>query len=141
MSGAAAAGSALTDMPVAALARLAGAAAVESALLRGFVMLGGDPAVATDTAAAGLRLAARGESIAELRRFPLRETIERIRCPITFVNGARDVPIVWFDRYYAGCAQRGRAVRVARTPHGVMVLRPCSVAHEIEAFVWDLVSE
>jgi pimeloyl-ACP methyl ester carboxylesterase len=131
MGGAWSLGAALTDLPVTAAAMLAGSDRVERALLRAFKAAGGTAGVAERTRELGLRLAARGESIRALRRFDLAAAVHAATCPVTFVNGARDVPIVWLAERYARIARQGHAVRIPGTGHGVMTLTPLPVAAEI----------
>jgi pimeloyl-ACP methyl ester carboxylesterase len=122
---------ALTDAPLSAIEAMAGRARTAALLEAAFGRLTGDPGLAAAVAAAGLRPAARRESIGELRRFKPAVAIRAIHAPVTFVNGALDLPLVWATRRYAALAPGGRAVVVPRVGHGVFTLAPDAVAEEI----------
>jgi pimeloyl-ACP methyl ester carboxylesterase len=126
-------GARLTDLPVAAATAVLGPARVEAAMLAAFAALTRDRELAAEVGGAGLRLAARLESVADLAHVDLAGTIRSLGVPVTFVNGSRDLPIAWGTERYAALARSGRAVRIAGAGHGVFSLAPRPVAAEIAA--------
>ena len=83
---------------------------------------------AADVAAAirarGLAPAMRDITLRALLGRDVRADIAAVRAPIVFLDGALDVPIVWYARAFARTARDGRAVIVPFATHGVGLSHP-----------------
>ena len=120
-----------SDLPVRALTAVFGEAALARMFAIIFARMSRDRALAVRVAETGLRVRSRTESLRELYGRDVLAWVRAIDVPVTFINGARDIPIVWSTRAYARAARYGRAVIVPATPHAVSVLQPDAFAAEI----------
>lgn len=124
-----------SDVPVRALEALVGEARVARVFARAFASIVYDRAFAERVAARGLAIHSRTESLRELLGRDVLALVPNIAAPITFVNGAYDMPIVFGTRTYARAARRGRVAIIPCAGHAVSVLRPAEFAAEIMRYL------
>ncbi len=134
MNGAAGELARASDLPVRALARLAGESRIER-WLAAFVPRLTDRETAKAIVQSGLRLRSRSESLAELRGVDLVAEVRRIRVPIVFVNGARDWPTRAGEGALLRSAPHASVILAPRTGHGVGLLDPATFARAIASVV------
>jgi len=84
--------------------------------------------------ARGLNVAMRGVTLRALLGHDTLADVAAIVSPVAFINGSRDVPIVWQAQRFAGVAPRGRAIVVPGVGHGVALLRPQAFAATLRSF-------
>ena len=113
----------MSDAPLALARRLVGEARLDRRLER-FLPRIFDAATAREVQAAGVRVAARSESLRELIGLALTPLVERIRVPIVFVNGRYDWFVRCGERTLLAQALRGSRRIAWRVGHGVSVLAP-----------------
>ncbi len=70
----------------------------------------------------------RGITLRALLGRDIAADIRAIEAPIFFVDGAYDVPIIWYGPAFARIARRGRFRRVGRAGHGVGLTHPDAFA-------------
>jgi pimeloyl-ACP methyl ester carboxylesterase len=134
MTGAAGLLARLSDVPPTLLERVIGSARLErfaTSLLPRVT----DSETARCIAAAGLRLAARGESLRELAGLDLVRVVRAIGVPIVFVNGRYDWPTRAGERELLRAAANARLVVSPRSGHGVGIFDPQAFANAIRGLV------
>ena len=94
-----------------------------------------DPQTAEAIMAGGIRLDSRHESILELQRIDLATVIKGCSGRVYMVNGALDVPAVWYTRKYAGYAKNGYAVTIPLAWHGCALTHPAEFADVVSTAV------
>jgi pimeloyl-ACP methyl ester carboxylesterase len=134
MTGAAGLLARLSDLPPALLERILGSARLErfaTSLLPRVT----DADTARCIAAAGLRLAARGESLRELANLDLVRIVRAIAVPIVFANGRYDWPTRAGEGELLRAAANARLVVSPRSGHGVGMFDPQTFANAIRGLV------
>jgi pimeloyl-ACP methyl ester carboxylesterase len=121
---------ALTDIPVTFAQNLFGRERMESVVGAALKRIT-DPNTADAIITRGLRLKARSESITALQGIDIRSALQKINCPIYFVNGAYDIPTAWYTRVFARYAKEGYAVTLPTAWHGCMMTHPHEIAEII----------
>jgi pimeloyl-ACP methyl ester carboxylesterase len=86
------------------------------------------PAAADAVVAGGFRLAARGESLAELARYDTLADVRAVAAPIVFINGAWDWPLRSGEDTFLAAARMGSRIVVPRRGHGVGFTAPAAFA-------------
>jgi len=118
-----------------AVSRLVPAARVRRALE---ARLPRDYAAGAAVVEGGLRPAAFGEAVAELRRVDFRAHLAAIDAPIVLVNGERDRRHRWGERTSLAAARQATLAVVPGVGHGVSLERPRAFAAIVEQLVRTL---
>ncbi len=85
-----------------------------------------DPETVAAIMQGGLRFEARSESITALRQVNLMSAIQACVGRVYLVNGALDIPAVWYTRKFAAYARDGYAVVIPFAGHA------CALSHPVE---------
>jgi len=83
----------------------------------------------------GLNVAMRAATLRALLGYDVLADVRAVAAPVVFINGARDVPIVWLAPRFARAARAGRAIAVPGVGHGVALLRPRAFAAALLALL------
>jgi pimeloyl-ACP methyl ester carboxylesterase len=117
-----------------ALARLDGKRAAER-FFAGVVRREAGPEIGDAIVARGLNVAMRGLTLRALLGHDTLADVRALGAPVIFINGARDLPIVWQTKRFAAAARRGRALVVPGAGHGVGLLRPEAFAAALRSLL------